>query len=356
MKNQKYIVMLGTAFETMGGISAVVQQYRSAGLFEHFPLIYLPSHCDGNSLRKIKCLLICLCRYSVLLLTGKISLVHVHMASGASFWRKAFFLVMAIVFNVKTILHLHGAEFQTFYGKRCGRPAQRLIRFLFLRVNAVVVLSRSWEQWVLSVAERSSVVVISNPVFVPPLPATGRRDGSTIISLGRLGTRKGTFDLIAAVASLIPRHPDLHLVLAGDGQLEEARREATALGIGAHVDIRRWVSGEDKRDLFESAAIYALPSYAEGLPMSVLEAMAYGLPVVSTPVGGIPEAITDNQHGYLVAPGDTESLTQALDRLLSDPTLSRQMGLAAHMRAEEKFSVQRVVLAVENLYRSILSA
>src|SRR5690606_15420270 len=93
-----------------------------------------------------------------------------------------------------------------------------------------------------------------------------------------------------------------------------------------------------------------LPSYNEALPMSILEAMAFGLPVVTTPVGGIPEAITDGREGLLVRPGDVPTLADKLCALLDDPALARTMGREGRKKAKEKYSVQRVIPAIESLY------
>ncbi|HVL76715.1 MAG TPA: glycosyltransferase family 4 protein, partial [Noviherbaspirillum sp.] len=167
------------------------------------------------------------------------------------------------------------------------------------------------------------------------------------------GDRKGTYDLLRAVARVVKTHPDLKLVLAGDGEIERVRREVVRLGLTSHVEVLDWVSGRRKEALLERAAIYVLPSYCEGLPMSVLEAMAAGLPVVTTPVGGVPEAITDGLEGRLVVPGDVDALCEALDALLSQLELRRQMGQAARAKIETTFSATCVLPQLEQLYRQL---
>jgi glycosyltransferase involved in cell wall biosynthesis len=143
------------------------------------------------------------------------------------------------------------------------------------------------------------------------------------------------------------------LLLGGDGELETARQRAVERGVSSHVEILGWVRGEDKRRLLEYSTVYVLPSYNEGLPMSVLEAMAYGLPVVTTSVGGIPEAITDGVEGFLIDAGDVHSQAERLVLLLDDPELSRRMGELARRKAELIFSVECIVPQLENIYKQL---
>src|SRR5690606_10983036 len=128
-----------------------------------------------------------------------------------------------------------------------------------------------------------------------------------ISSMGRLGSRKGTWDLLEAFKRLAAEVPNVRLVLGGDGEIDKARRIVARDGLEARVTIAGWLSGAEKLDVFNRTDIYALPSYHEGLPASIVEAMAAGAPIVSTPVGGIPEAVTDAFNGFLVAPGDVDA-------------------------------------------------
>jgi glycosyltransferase involved in cell wall biosynthesis len=353
MRKRKSIVMLGTAFETMGGISAVINIYRRAGLFEKFSIVYIPTHTDGSSVKKMILFFRAWLSFVGMLCTGKVGLVHVHTASNASFWRKVCVLLPAFTVGIPTILHLHGGAFNSFYERTCGPLRKRLVREVFGRVDAVIVLSAKWSEWVRSISDNKSIFIVNNPIEVhqadQPLSAT--RYG--ILSLCKLGKQKGTFDLLQAVAMLVEKHPTIKLSLGGDGDLLGARREAQRLGISAHVEILGWVTGESKSQLLAASMIYALPSYAEGLPVSLLEAMAAGLPVVSTPVGGIPEAVTDGVEGFLILPGDVDALAGALDTLLDNASLRRRMGYAARNKVELKFSTERILPQIEKIYMQL---
>jgi glycosyltransferase involved in cell wall biosynthesis len=353
-KAVRRIVMLGTGFETRGGISSVVNVYREAGLFERFPITYVTTHVDGSALAKMRVCVIAWLRYMGLLIGGKVALAHVHISTGISFWRKLLFVCPALVLGVPAVLHLHGADFAEFYDEGSKRR-KWILRTVFDKCAGIIVLSHSWKEWVRSVSGNPVIIPIYNPVALPRAVDFWRRsrDGAGILLLGQLGKRKGIYDLLEAVARLVDKHPRLKLVLAGDGEAERVKTAAKRLGLHEHVDVLDWVAGREKSALLESAAVYALPSYCEGLPMSVLEAMAAGLPVVCTPVGGVPEAVTDGREGWVIAPGDVDALAGALDKLLSDAGLRRRMGDAGRRKVENTFSVTKVVPQLERLYEKL---
>ncbi|WP_439538001.1 glycosyltransferase family 4 protein [Methyloversatilis sp.] len=346
----KKAVMIGTRFDTMGGIASVVNVYRDAGFFDRMNVRYLPSHCDGGGLSKLSIMMSSMVRLFVMLCRRDVSLVHVHMSSRASFWRKAAYLLLARAFCVPTIIHLHGSEFAIFYESECGALGQNAVRWFFDGAGSVIVLSETWRKWVCAISSNKNVVCIYNPVVVHDIQDSLKRDRNTILFLGRLGQRKGTYDLLRA-AALIDK--PFRLILAGDGDLAEVRALAEELKIAEKVDIAGWIRGDEKTALFERSSIYVLPSYNEGLPMGILEAMSHGLPVVSTPVGGIAEAVTNGVEGFLVTPGDVTDLADKLGRFLDDDDLRRKASVAARNKVVSTFSVEHILPRVEEIYREL---
>lgn len=345
------IVMIGTDLDTKGGIASVVKVYQAAGLFDRFGIDYLATHCDGGALAKLRIMASAYGRFLTRLARGRIGLVHIHVASRASFWRKSGFFLLAALCRVPAILHLHGAEFAQFYGEECGPIRRRLVRHIFDRATRVVVLSDAWRDWARGMSRNPRIDAIYNPVMLPAtVGAWAGREAGAVLSLGRIGKRKGSYDLLAAVARIAPRVAGVRVLLGGDGELDGARARAAELGVGDRLALLGWVGGDDKEDYLARATVYTLPSYNEGLPMSVLEAMAAGLPIVSTPVGGIPEAVSDGVEGYLVAPGDVAALAARLEQLLTDAPLARRMGEAARRKVETTFSSAAVLPRVEQLY------
>ena len=351
---KKVIVMAGTGLGTMGGISAVVKVYRAAGLFERYPLVYLATHCDGGALAKLGAMARAYARYLALMGSGRVGLLHVHVASRASFWRKLPLFALAYACRVPAVLHLHGGGFAVFYERDCGPVRRWLIRAVFDRAARVLVLSAGWRAWVQSISSNRRVDTLFNPVVMPPAVADwAARTPQTILFLGKLGQPKGVYDLLDAVRELRADFPAMRVLLGGDGEAAQVQARIDALGLGQQVRLLGWVQSERKQQLLDTSAIYVLPSYFEGLPMSILEAMAAGLPVVATPVGGIPEAVGDGVEGYLVAPGDVAGLAASLRRLMADPALAMAMGAAGRARVAGAFSTDAVLPRVEQLYNEL---
>lgn len=343
--------MAGTGYMDLGGIATVVRGYRECGLFSN-GVTYVRTHSSGGGIEKLYYALSSYFRILTRLVLGRADVIHVHVSSRASFWRKWPIFKMAQLFSKKTVLHLHGSEFMIFFSEECGPRRQRWIRRIFESVDVVLVLSPVWRDLILGIAPRANVEILTNGIPVPAAaPIRELTAGpKTILFLGLLGKRKGIFDVLAVLDELRHDVPEVRLIAGGDGEIEEVRATVASLGLQEHVEVPGWIGQEKKQVLLKSADIFVLPSYNEGLPMSLLEAMAAGLPVVCSNVGGIPTAITEGKDGLLIDPGDRPALKAALLSLLQDPERCRQLGEAAYARVNEEFNVKRKVQWLRKLY------
>ncbi len=202
--------------------------------------------------------------------------------------------------------------------------------------------------------------VIHNGVDVPPDPVSEDvrhpalpADRRIILCVANLIHYKGHLDLLAAAAAVLPAFPDAALVLVGEGSVRGAIEEAVARsGLQGRVQLlgRR----EDVPALLAAADLFVLPSHEEGFPNALLEAMAYGLPVVATAVGGTLEIVEDGVSGILVPPRSPAALAQAIATLLGDPAAARRMGQAGRARAAKLFPLDRMVQETETLYGALL--
>jgi glycosyltransferase involved in cell wall biosynthesis len=342
--------MLGAAPETRGSIAAVVEAYRTHGLFKRWPIDYLPTRGGAGPLDSLLLALKALQRFAVLLWQYRRVVLHAHTCFDASFWREAAFMALALAARCPVILHLHGSGFERFYD-RSSAPARALFELFLRRVACVVAPSEALRAWIRGVARDANVIYVPNPV--PGVQAERHEAGQNLVLfLGRLEARKGVFDLLEAVSALRASVPDVRLVCAGEGDRGAVVRYAERLGVADAVKFTGWVGPSGKRALLENAAVLALPTYDEGLPMSVLEAMSAGLPAVVSPVGALPEAVVDGVSGLLVAPGDTAGLKRALGKILLDRKLAARMGAAARESARLRFAPERVIPQLEDLYEA----
>lgn len=348
----KIVLMIGTDPTGKGGVAAVISVYIDNGLFERFPIRYLATHREGGKLNKLWTSVSAFGQLLALLFSGRVALVHAHVASNGSFLRKSIYLALARLFGVATVFHLHGGGFQEFYA---GAPAwlQRWIAYTIGRADRVVGLSTAWAEFLARFSRAGVVRVIANPVYLPGAVSHQHEKAGRLLFLGRAESAKGIFDLLEAVKLIAPLCPNVRVAIGGDGDVAQVRSRALELGIAEHVELLGWVVGEAKRQQFERAEVFVLPSYHEGLPMAMLEAMAHGKAMVVTPVGGIPEAVQHEQQALLVTPGQARELADALLRLLQDASLRRGLSQRARARVAERFGTERVLGQVAEMYREL---
>lgn len=338
-----------------GGMRAMVDSYEMDGLFSRWNIRLLFTHNEGGIIGRLVLAGRAYLALLGMLVTGQVRLLHCHTAMRGSFWRKSIFSLSALAFRVPVVFHLHGSEMKSFVSSQ-PKILRRLIGWILEKQTRVIVLSTSWENYVRSIAPRARVVVLPNYVRLPDLatrtPSENKNNIRTLF-LGLVCHRKGVYDLLPAFREALLAVPNLHLIIGGNGEVDQARGVASELGISEQVTFTGWISGEDKRAQLQAADIYVLPSHNEGLPVSLLEAMSWQLPVLTTRVGGIAELVREGIDGYLVAGGDRPALTLALSRLASDAGLRARMGHAGRQRVEELFSMELVLPKLESIYSEL---
>ena len=346
--------MVGTDLSGTGGIRAVVCGYVGAGLFERYPCTYIATHRPGGAWTKAAMAVRGWWRVAVALLTLDAPLVHVQTASRASFWRKSVVCLLARAAGRPYLVHVHGGEFMKFYREESRPLTQRWIRHTLARAALVIALSDQWRERLLAIEPTACVEVLPNGVLLPDLHDlhdTRRRQASTLLFVGDLIRAKGLHDLIRAFGRIAPRFPQLELVCAGGRPPPEMTQLVAELALQQRVAFPGWLGPERLRAELGRATVFALPSYAEGMPMALLEAMSWGLPVIATPVGGVPQVVEHGVNGLLVTPGDSDGLAAAVARLLSEPALRESLGAAARRTIATRFSLQTALDRLGELYR-----
>jgi len=339
--------------QARGGMHSVVEAYQRDGLFDRWRFRWLWTHCEGGWGAKLRKALSAYFQMVFLILRGKVSFMHVHTAMRGSFWRKTFFIATARIMGVPSILHLHGSEMKTFY-QALPKFGKKMVKWSLENADVVVVLSESWEKFILNAAEKANVVIINNYVTLPTVVTEKKSEESfNVLFLGILGERKGVFDLLQAWPQVLKNRPTAKLLVGGNGEIEKSKQLAARLGISHSVEFLGWVNEVEKQSLLEYAHVFVLPSYNEGLPMSVLEAMSYQVPVVTSAVGGIPELIKSGENGLLVEPGDQSALSSALIKLGLDVKYRNIIAKAGRKRVKESFSDQTVIPKLEHIYAKI---
>lgn len=351
MRDPSHVVMIGTDPRTRGGISSVVAAWRAGGLFERWPVEYVPTHRAGTRARKLgtaaRAMFTCL---ALAWRRGR-GVLHVHGASRWSFWRKSVYMAAALAAGWPVIFHLHGGRFTHFY-HALGPVGRAAVRFFLDRATVIVVLSERWAAWMHGVTSNPRVVCLPNPVALPR-PGSVAREPGLIAFTGRCEEAKGIYDLVDAVSRLRPVCPRLRVECAGDGDIAGLRSRTLEQGVAAHVTMRGWLAPREREALLARAAVFVLPSHFEALPMSLLEAMAAGCPVIATAVGGIPDVVRDGENGLLVPPGQPGALADALRRLLADRALAERLGREARATIAAHYTLERSLERLEQIYAGL---
>lgn len=282
-------------------------------------------------------------------------IVHVNMCEYGSTLRKLPIVCLARALGAHAVIHLHGAEVKTMFE---AWPAwlRRLFRQAVARADRIVVLGNSWKEFLCETVgiSREQVVIIPNAVPVPAAPHRPVKDRCRVLFLGRLEERKGADRLLAALHDPAMAEIDCDVVMAGDGAIDFYRDMARSLGVEGRVRFTGWLDRPAVVELMANSDVLVLPSLNEGLPMAILEAMANGLAVVTTPVGAITDVIRDEQTGLLVPPGDAAALARALRRVVTDSALRDRLGQQARALAQAEFDVAGYGTRFVRLYDEIL--
>ena len=288
------------------------------------------------------------------------AIAHICTAVGASFLKNGLCVVLARAMGCRVVLHPHCSFDRLYAGPRlwkwyCNR--------IFRLSSGVVVLSEEWFA-LRELVPGVKLHYLPNAIDIRPYREVASRRSRTegqairLLYLGHLAEVKGTDDLLEAFKILDAGGKPVALDLVGDFLFEqdEARLAAAVGGAsvpGKTVRLVPPVWGEDKLACFERADIFVFPSHYEGMPMAVLEAMAAGLPVVATAVGGIPELVSDGVNGVLTPPRAPRDLSRALEKLCRDASLRSRMG-DLNLRLSQDHDIGAYALKLAAIYQGIL--
>lgn len=343
----KKILVVATSRKTRGGITSVVKAHEQGLQWAEYQCRWIETHVDAGFFAKIFILFKGLILF--LWFLPKAKLVHIHLSEPISAKRKCVFFWVAKLFGKKTIVHFHAfSPKTTIYGPNSG-----LYRYLFSNADAVVVLSDYWKRIVseeFNIGEK--VRVIYNPC--PSILMSEKYEKTkNILYAGTLNARKGYADLIKAFGKIADKYPEWRLALAGNGEIEEGHQLAKSIGIEDKCDFWGWVNGTEKDQIFKQASIFCLPSYAEGFPMAILDAWAYGLPVITTSVGGIPDIADDGKNLLLFEPGNIDQLAICLEKTVADESLRNSLSEESLKLAETTFNISTINRQIGELYKEV---
>lgn len=345
----KKVLYLGVSMKTKGGMTAVLVSYKK--YIENMQ--FIPTWKLGNKLVKgwyaLQAITRCFIAY---IFNKKIEIVHIHGAANASFYRCRMFIHQAKKYGKKVILHEHAADFREFYADAKNK---RDIIDTINSCDRLIVLSQSWKKYFVGIGvEESKITVLNNIVSPPVVKRKQHKDTKLhLLFLGEISKRKGGYDLLDAIV----QHKDyfegkLSLRMGGNVVDGDIKRYIADNCLGDIVSYEGWISGEHKTECLNWADVYILPSYNEGLPIAILEAMSYSHPIISTPVGGIPEVIYNGKNGILVDPGNIQQIAKSLKFYLENKESIKQQGAESY-QIVQNFFPEKVLNDLKSIYQSL---
>ena len=342
-KNIKVLV-LSTSRKTRGGISAVLKAHATGEQWKRFHCHWVQTHRDGNNVRKLVYLFCAWIDYLIRL--PFYDIIHVHFSLETTAKRNVPFVKLAKILGKKVIVHLHcGSQIHKIWNKDYD--------YLFSAADVSLFLSEN----LMRMVEEHTGCGRDYRICYNPCPQISKEPillpKKQILFSGTLCAGKGYLDLIMAFDKIAKKYSDWKVVFAGNGEVEKGKMIVKELGITNQIEFIGWVSGKEKDKVFRESMIFCLPSYAEGFPMAVLDAWAYGLPVITTPVGGIPDVAKDGENILLFNPGDVDALAMQLDRMILDEKLRERIALASLDFARNQFNLNTINNQLGEIYNEL---
>ena len=315
----------------------------------------------GRMLLAIRLTLWRMVLFPLTLLRTRPAIVHIHTSPYLVFWETAYYVLVTRLFRRPSILQFH-FSFPMFY--EASSPWVRVaILWIIRQVTVFAVICSADKRYLAeNIEARLPCVYLPNFIDVGDFQrevelvreGMGARQEVGVLFLGGSeAIRKGLHDLLHAIGHVdMTRVPLQFLLIAVPKDVVEHQLPADLL---ARCEIASWVSGADKARIFAQADIFVLPTYGEGMPIAILEAMAASLPVISTRVGGVPDLVADGESGYLLTPGDVQGLAQAIAHLATDAETRAAMGQRALEKGWRQYDSAVATQPLDALYADVLN-
>lgn len=345
------ILMVGPHKDKVqGGISTVINEYTTSKYLKEFNIENIHTVIPGNKIKKILYGLNSMAIMIYFLAFKNIDIVHIHTASGKSFFRKSIFINLSKKFNKKVILHIHGGAFEEVYLSSNKKHKNKISESLN-KCDKIIVLSESWKNKVKNMTN-SEIVVVNNSIESKKENLYNIKS-KNIIFIGRIEKDKGIFDFLEMAKEVSANNKNIDFIICGDGNLDEVSSKIKAYNLEDRVKTLGWISKNQIEEQLKKSMIFTLPSYKEAMPMSILEAMNLGVPIISTNVGSIPEVIEDNINGKLFTPGNIKGFIKNVEDMISNENQRKEYSENSFNIIKEKYSNKYNHQKIKEVYKTI---
>jgi glycosyltransferase involved in cell wall biosynthesis len=348
------VIFVGPGADSQGGIAAVISNYRKTAFWtNHRCYRYSSTKDHGNKLIGAVADIFRVFLYAATVwYPNRPAAVSIHSSHSGSFYRKLAYILISKLFHIPVVLHIHPAAFVNFHQngnglrRACIRAAGKLS-------DQVVCLSTQTSDALSDVFGTAKLRTLGNPVDIALFErqySTQRSGRPQILFMGWIVKSKGVYDLVDAIPTVLKHFPNAIFLFAGNKEIDSLRRMISERGLDNSAEVLGWVSGRQKLDLIHSSYALVLPSYTEGLPNVILEAMAGRLPIITTPVGGIPSVLEDEKTAVFIEPGNVDSIAEAIVSLLTNERKSTEISNSAFQHVCRQYSLDAISRGLEDIY------
>ena len=350
----KKILIIAPDLSVKGGVSSVVQSLMTEMERRGNRVKLYSTYVDTiHPLLRVIYSLFRIFSFVVRLQPFKYDVFYLHACAFGSFYRKFFYVMLLSLFRKPVILHQHAADLEIFLNK--NKFNKRLGQWVFGASSKIFVLSENMRVITKEVTDNENIIIIENPIRIPEFARSDDaqpQEKVKFVFLGEIGKRKGIYDLIQALSRLTDeQRSSIHLDIGGNKELDTLTSMIRQYGLENTCTVHGWVDGDKKQRLLKEASVFVLPSYFEGVPIAILEAMSYELPVISTNVAGIPEIVLHQYNGLIIEPGDIECLKTSMLYFAENLERTKQFGHNSRLIVE-KHDVPVVVDKILNLFEN----
>jgi len=346
----KKVLVVGSAENSGGGVTTVIKLIKSMPVWKEYQCHWIGTQIQAGKIEKLLCAF--KAYVEALFVIWRYDIIHFHAVPDVSVWVQFPVFLLALIGRKKIIMHLHvgnqlGMDMCTKY---------RLAHWCMQKADLLVLLAHRFEPlldeyWSEVKTKR---VVLYNAIDTSHVKEESVKKSNTILFAGAFNYNKSGEVLIKAFARISDKHPDWTLQLLGSGPKENEYKELIKeYDIENQVEMPGYIVGKAKDDYFEHAGIYVMCSKYEGFPMVVLESWANGCPVITTPVGGLPDVLEDGKNAFVFDFDNVDQLAEKLDSLMADEQLRISMGANGKMLVMEQFSKSAINNQLDKIYKSL---
>jgi glycosyltransferase involved in cell wall biosynthesis len=368
------ILMVGPFPPTVGGITTYINTIIGSHLQNKYsfipftisrPTIGIAKNSDGYSviydigiiimIKSLMTTMYHIIKFPFVLLVYNPNIIHIHTTDYWQFWESSFYVFISWSFRKKIILHIHATSFNDFYD--VGNKTKYYINKILSFIDLLILLSKEQKRFFKKIINENKILEMPNfvdsNVYYPNNRSFDTDDVIKILFIGgEEAKRKGIYDIVKSMPHVISQINKVTFIFIGRFNADRIIDIIGKHKLDSHVDFRGYVKDEEKRTILKNADIFLLPSYAEGLPIAILEAMSSGLPIITTKVGSIPEVIQNGENGYLINPGDYMALADKIVLLSKNYDVRKKMKSNNIKKIRETYDIKILIKNVEEVYNN----